>query len=87
MDLELTPTDSNVSVTVSTDRISEELGEQGILSDDTASPEFFYLAALALETHSNSRYDVEDAIMEFLRNSGAVDVDMSDCDEIENILR
>lgn len=87
MEIELTPTDSDVSVTVSTDRISEELGEQGILSDDTANSEFFYLAALALETHPNSRYDIEDSIMEFLRNSGAVDVDMSECDEIENILR
>lgn len=87
MDIELTPTDSEVTVTVSTDRIAEELGTQGILGDDVASTEFFYLSALALETRENSQYDVERAVMEFLRNSAAVPVDMDDCDEIENILR
>lgn len=87
MEIELTPTDSEVTVTVSTDRIAEELGEQGVLGDDVASTEFFYLSALALETREDDRYDVERAIMEFLRNSRAIDADMDDCDEIESILR
>ena len=87
MEIELTPTDSEVTVTVSTDRIAEELGEQGILGDDVASTEFLYLSALALETREHSQYDIERAVMEFLRNSSAIDADMSECDEIENILR
>lgn len=87
MELELTPDDEEVSVTVSLDRLYAELGNQGILGDEVDGREFIYLAALALEAREKDNYDINDTLMEFIRNSGAVDTDLDDADDIEVILR
>lgn len=86
MDFELAPYDSDISVTVSDERLYNELGEQGIMSDADGR-EFFYLAALALECREDDDYPVEAVIMEFIRNSDSVDVSWKEANEIEALLR
>ena len=84
--IELNPRDSELSVEVSLERISEELGEQGILGD-TDGEGFFYLSALALECR-DSEYDVRDVLMEFIRNSSELEhVTPEAADEIEALLK
>lgn len=85
-DLELTPNDEDVTIEVDLDHLSEQIGSQMVISEDELRPEFGYLAALALETRCDARYDVEDTLMEFIRNSSALDVDAQDCEEISLIL-
>lgn len=87
MDFELAPRDSDLSVTVSDERLYEELGDQGILGEDVEGHEFFYLAALAIECREDNRYSVERVIVEFIRNSPAVDVTLGKASDIEEILR
>jgi hypothetical protein len=78
----------SINLSVNVDELSEEIGEQLILSDDLDNREFFYLAALALECHDDDDYDATDVIMEFLRNSAAFeDVSLETCNEIEGLLR
>lgn len=73
---------------VSFERLSEELGDQYIINTEEPQPEFAYLAAIALETYDDPKYDIEDTLMEFIRNTSALDnLDMDECDEIEIILR
>lgn len=86
MEIELCAADEEITLTVSTDRLAKEIGDQGILGGAPNS-EFLYLAALALETHADDNYDIEDSLMEFLRNSYDVDVNLDECNEIEAILR
>lgn len=72
---------------VSFERLSEELGDQYIINTEESHPEFAYLAAIALETYDDPRYEIEDTLMEFIRNTSALDnLDMDDCDEISLIL-
>lgn len=83
----LTGSDGDVSVEVTLDAIAKELGEQYILNSDEEQPEFAYLAALALETYNEDRYSIEDTLMEFIRNTSALNqVDADECDEIEALL-
>lgn len=87
MDVELTPNDSDVSVTVSTERISKEVGDQGILGDNVGNREFFYLAALALETEPDDTYSIERTLIEFVRNTSSISLEDSEYDKIEEVLR
>lgn len=75
-----------IEISVTLDYIADQLGEEYILGGKD-SPEFAYLGALALETLDDDNYDVERAIMEFLRNSQHVDLTREECNEIEEILR
>lgn len=86
--LDLTPTDSELTVEVSLERLHEELGEQGILNEDEEHPEFFYLSALALECYEDDNYPIDKVLMEFIRNSGSLEhVTPEAADEIESLLR
>lgn len=75
-----------VEAEASFEDLARALGDQYILNSDE-DPEFAYLAALALETHDNDDYEVEDTLMEFIRNSSELGVTADDCDEIEALLR
>jgi hypothetical protein len=85
MEIELTPRDGELSVSVSIDRLYNELGEQGILGEDVEDSDFFYLAALALECYEDEDYDLEDVILEVLRVTERASLE--EADEIEAILR
>jgi len=76
-----------LTVDASLDEISDALGNDYILSDTAEGREFAYLAALALETQDNDSYDIERTLMEFIRNEDTLNIDASDCNEIEAILR
>ena len=83
--LTLTDEEGDVSIEVELRTIAERLGDEYILSDDDES-DFAYLAAIALETKDN-HYTIQDTLMEFIRNTSALDsVDADDCDEIEGLL-
>lgn len=84
--LKLTPTDSEVEIDVSIERLYKEIGEQGILSGDGDG--FFYLAGLALECYEDERYTITDTLMEFIQNSGEFEhVTQEAADDIEKLLR
>jgi len=90
MEIELTPRDSELSVSVSVERLHEELGNQGILGDDVPRDEadFFYLAALSLGTRDDEQYDINRTLMEFIRNArGFEHVTPEAADRIEDLLR
>jgi hypothetical protein len=83
--LTLTDEEEDVSIEVELRTIAERLGDEYILSDDDES-DFAYLSAIALET-KDSNYTIQDTLMEFIRNTSALDnVDADDCDEIEGLL-
>lgn len=85
MELELTDTDE-LTVSVSLKKIADRLGEEYILGDNP-DPDFAYLAAIALETYGDNSYDIEDTLMEFIRNADLDQLDSQDCDDIEEMLR
>lgn len=86
--INLTPEDSEVTVDVSIERLYDELGRQGILGDNVERAEFFYLAALALECREDESYDIQDTLIEFIRNSGELEhVSMEESGAIEQLLR
>lgn len=86
-ELELTPVNSEVDVTVSFEVISDELGEQYILSKQDER-DFAYMAGIALETADDNGYQLIDALMEFIRNSSRFShVSATECNEIEMLLR
>lgn len=90
MEIELIPTDSDVNVSVSTERISDELGRQGILGDDVSREDsaYFYLASIALGTQDDEQYDLNRTLMEYIRNSREFEHVSSDAaDRIEDLLR
>lgn len=72
----ITPANDDVMVAV-------KLNE---LDENCESPEFLYLAAIALETYENDSYEIEDTLMEFMRNTAALDIDEADCRNIARIL-
>ena len=72
---------------VSFDELAEQIGDQHILHGDEETAAFAYLAALALECEDDDRYDIEDALSEFLHNSSAIDISLEEADEIDAILR
>lgn len=72
--LELTPQDSDVTVEVTTERIAEALGNQGILSEEIENTGHIYLAALALECR-DSKTSIEATLDEYITNSHALDDD------------
>lgn len=76
-----------VEAEASFEDLARALGDQYILNSEK-DPEFAYLAALALETHDNDDYEVEDTLMEFIRNSSELEnVTVEACDEIEMLLK
>jgi len=86
--LTLTDEEDEVSVEVEFERLARRLGDEYIVNTDESNPEYAYLSALALETYDNNRYSIEDTLMEFIRNSSALDhVDAEACDEIEMLLK
>lgn len=72
--LELTPRDSEVTVEVTTERIAEALGNQGILSEEVENTGHIYLAALALECRDSGK-SIEETLDEFVSNSYGLDND------------
>lgn len=79
--------DAETTVDVSLEELGERLGEQYILEGERDERAFGFLAAIALETMNDSSYDIEDTIMEFIRNTDSIDVTLEEANEIENILR
>lgn len=90
MEIELNPRDSELDVSVSIGRISEEFGTQGILGDGVPreDADHFYLAAIALETMDDEQYDINDALMEYIRNSSGFEhVTDEAANRIEDLLK
>lgn len=84
--IDVTPTDSEVTVEVSLERLYEELSQQGTLGKDMDGHEYFYLAALALELRGEE--DIEYVLMEFIRNCSELEhVTREGVDRIEDLLR
>lgn len=74
-------------VEVEFDEIADALGAEYIIGDGD-NREFAYLAALALETHGDPSYSIEDTLIEFIRNESALEeVDAQDAEEIEILLQ
>lgn len=67
--IDIAPDDDGITVEVSIEQLWEELGEQGILGDDVDEPDFFYLAALALECYEDDDYTPSDVVLEFIEHS------------------
>lgn len=83
----VTSNDGETTVEVSFDELVELLGEKYILGDEEGS-EFAYLAALALDTYEDDRYNIEDTIAEFIGNTDALDqVTVQDTEEIKILLQ
>lgn len=88
MEIDLTPRDESVTVSVDVERLHEALGEQGILGEDVEGTEFFYLSALALECREAEDYSATDVVMEYIRNSSEFEhVTREAADDIENLLK
>lgn len=86
--IDIAPTDSELTVEVSVERLEAELCEQGILGKNVDNYDFAYLAAIALGTWDDKQYDIYATLMEFIRNSSKFDnLSYEDCEEIEAILR
>lgn len=86
MEFELVPNDGDVSVTVSDERLWEELGDQGILGDEDGE-EYFYLAALALECREDNNYPIERVLAEFIFNTDALEMTSEERETIVEALR
>jgi hypothetical protein len=75
-----------MSVEVSLRTLADKLGDEYILSPQDSS--FEYLAAMALETSEQSSYEVDDVILEFIRNSQEFEhLNGQDIGTIEEVLR
>lgn len=84
--LDIAPSDEELTVEVSIERLCEELGEQGILGQDEGS-EYFYLASLALECHDRDDYSIEDVLVEFIITERGAELSEEELEEIKEILQ
>lgn len=79
------------SLTVETDvdleTIHTELCEQGIARSAGQEMDHFYLAALALGTKDDKDYNINDTLVEFIRNASTLDLTRDEADQIEELLR
>lgn len=85
--LDLNPEDDDLTVEVSLTSLHRAIGKQGILNEDEENPEYFYMAALALECSQDDDYPIDATVMEFIRNCEALDVSQEAADDIEKLIR
>lgn len=83
--LTVTEPESDVTVDIDIDRLHREICRQGITGGDAEDVPNFYLAALAIGTRDE--YDINETLMEFIRNSEELDVSKDAADRIEDLLR
>lgn len=75
-----------IDVTVNATELSRIIGEQLILDAEDHN-DHGYLAGIALDGVAADGRELEETLLEFIRNSTELDVDSETADEIEGLLR
>jgi len=85
--IDLAPRDDELTVEVSLEKLSREIGEQGIIDGPEDEKDFFYLAGIAIDGQQGDS-SVEDILVEYIRNCRKFeDLTDEEYDQIEEILR
>lgn len=85
--IDIVPRNSELNAEISLERLSELIGEQGIIDGPREDSDFFYLAGIAIDGQQGDS-SVEDILMEYIRNCRTFeDLTDDEFDQIEEILR
>lgn len=76
----------DTTLTLDTEDLREEIGNQLILDGDHEDVPYAYLAGIALEAMNDEDMDLDDVVIEYLRNTYAFDLREDELDEIEAML-